>query len=167
MAFEQSCRKFYATEVVIIEAIINQIKDCCYCLVAKSSLILCDPIDCRAPCFPVHHYLLEFAQTHVHCVCDAIQSSHPLSPTSPPALINLQLHNCSFLNKYIALDYWWHVKATGFCLRISLVYSSFLLNLNLGQMSSPSAHKYIVFPFTPTYLSRKRDSGEDVSYSYP
>ena len=29
---------------------------------------------------PVLHYLLEFAQTHVHWVSDAIQSSHPLSP---------------------------------------------------------------------------------------
>ena len=30
--------------------------------------------------FPVHHYLLEFAQTHVHWVTDAIQPSHPLLP---------------------------------------------------------------------------------------
>ena len=32
------------------------------------------------PGFPVFHYLLEFAQTHVHWVGDAIQPSHPLSP---------------------------------------------------------------------------------------
>ena len=38
------------------------------------------------PGFPVLHYLLEFAQTHVHRVGDAIQSSHPLSPTSPTSL---------------------------------------------------------------------------------
>ena len=36
--------------------------------------------------FPVLHYLLEFAQTHVHWVSDAIQSSHPLSSPSPLAL---------------------------------------------------------------------------------
>ena len=35
---------------------------------------------------PVLHYLLEFAQTHVHWVSDAIQPFHPLSPSSPPAL---------------------------------------------------------------------------------
>ena len=29
---------------------------------------------------PVLHYLLEFAQTHVHWVGDAIQPSHPLLP---------------------------------------------------------------------------------------
>ena len=35
-------------------------------------------MDCSTPGFPVHHQLLEFAQTHVHQVGDAIQSSHPL-----------------------------------------------------------------------------------------
>ena len=38
------------------------------------------------PGFPILHYLLEFAQTHVHWVSDAIQSSHLLSPPSPLAL---------------------------------------------------------------------------------
>ena len=35
--------------------------------------------------FLVHHQLLEFTQTHVHRVSDAIQPSHPLSYPSPPA----------------------------------------------------------------------------------
>ena len=43
------------------------------------------------PGFPVLHYLLEFAQTHVHQVGDAIQPSHPLSSPSPPAF-NLSQH---------------------------------------------------------------------------
>ena len=38
------------------------------------------------PGLPVHHQLLEFTQTHVHQVGDAIQPSHPLSSPSPPAL---------------------------------------------------------------------------------
>ena len=37
------------------------------------------------PGLPVHHQLLEFTQTHIHLVCDAIQPSHPLSSPSPPA----------------------------------------------------------------------------------
>ena len=37
------------------------------------------------PGFPVHHQLLELAQSHVHRVGDAIQPSHPLSSPSPPA----------------------------------------------------------------------------------
>ena len=37
--------------------------------------ILCDPIDCSTPGFPVYQQLLELAQTHVHWVNDAIQPS--------------------------------------------------------------------------------------------
>ena len=53
--------------------------------VAQSCPTLCDPMNCSAPGLPVHHHLLEFTQTHVHRVGDAIQTSHPLSSPSPPA----------------------------------------------------------------------------------
>ena len=53
--------------------------------ITQSCLILCDPMDCSTPGLPVHHQLPEFAQTHVHQVSDAMQPSHPLSSTSPPA----------------------------------------------------------------------------------
>ena len=43
-------------------------------------------MDCSTPGFPVLHFLLEFAQTHVHWVNDTNQPSHPLSPPSPPIL---------------------------------------------------------------------------------
>ena len=43
-------------------------------------------MDCSTPGFLVLYCLLEFLQTHVHWVSDAIQPSHPLSPSSPPAL---------------------------------------------------------------------------------
>ena len=49
------------------------------CSVAKSCLTLCNPIHYSTPGFLVLHYLQEFAQTHVHWVCDAIQPSHPQS----------------------------------------------------------------------------------------
>ena len=45
---------------------------CCCCSGAKSCATLCDPLDCSMPGFPVLHYLLEFAQTHVCWVGDAI-----------------------------------------------------------------------------------------------
>ena len=61
-----------------------------FCSVTKSCPTLCNPMDCSMPGFPVHHYLPEFAQTHVHWVGDAIHPSHPLSPPSPPALILFQ-----------------------------------------------------------------------------
>ena len=43
-------------------------------------------MDCSTPGFPVLHQLPKFAHTHVRWVSDAIQSSHPLSLPSPPAL---------------------------------------------------------------------------------
>ena len=55
----------------------------CCCLVAKSHLTLCNPMDCSKPGFPVLHCLPEFAQTHVHWVSDAIQPSHLLLIPSP------------------------------------------------------------------------------------
>ena len=62
---------------------------------AQSCLILCDSTDCRIPGFPVHHQLLEPAQTHVHRVGDAIQPSLPLSSPSPP-VFNLAEHQGLF-----------------------------------------------------------------------
>ena len=53
--------------------------------VAQSCPSLCDPMNRSMPGLPVHHQLLEFNETHVHRVSDAIQSSHPLSSPSPPA----------------------------------------------------------------------------------
>ena len=63
--------------------------------VAQSCLTLCNPMDCNMPDFPVHHQLLEFTQTQVHWVSDAIQPSHPLSSPSLPA-INLSQHQGLF-----------------------------------------------------------------------
>ena len=57
-------------------------------------LTLCDPMDCSTPGLPVHHQLLEFTQTHVHRVSDAIQPSHPLSSPSPA--LNLSQHQGLF-----------------------------------------------------------------------
>ena len=59
--------------------------------VAQSCLTLCN----ITPGFPVHHQLLEFTQTRVHRVSDAIQPSHPLSSPSLPAL-NLSQHQGLF-----------------------------------------------------------------------
>ena len=63
--------------------------------VAQSCPTLCDPMNCSMPGLPVHHHLLEFTQTHVHRVSDAIQSSHPGLSPSPPAL-NLSQHQSLF-----------------------------------------------------------------------
>ena len=56
------------------------------CSFAQSCPTLCNPLDCSAPALPVHHHLPQLAQTHVHRVADATQSSHPLSPPSEPGV---------------------------------------------------------------------------------
>ena len=63
--------------------------------VAQSCLTHCDPMDCSTPGLPVYHQPLEFTQTHVHWVGDAIQPSHPLSSPFPPAF-NLSQHQDLF-----------------------------------------------------------------------
>ena len=51
--------------------------------VAQLCPTLCDPKNRSMPGLPVHHQLLEFTQTHVHRVSDAIQ---PLSQWCHPAI---------------------------------------------------------------------------------
>ena len=75
----------------------SPVSSCCCCSgTTQSCPALCDPMDCSTPAFPVLQYLLEFAQTHVHQVRDAIQPSHPLLllfflPYSFPALVSSNL----------------------------------------------------------------------------
>src|SRR5574340_1648297 len=72
--------------------------------VAQSCLTLCDPMNHSTPGLPVHHQLPESTQTHVHCVGDAIQPSHPLSSPSHPAL-NLSQHQV-FSNESVLRIRW-------------------------------------------------------------
>ena len=59
--------------------------------VAESCPTLCDLMNRNTPGLPVYHQLLEFTQTQLHRVSDAIQPSHPLSspfllPPIPPRI---------------------------------------------------------------------------------
>ena len=61
-------------------------RSCCCCSVAQLCLTLCDSMECSTPGLRVPHHLPKFAQVHVHCLSDAIQPFHPLTPSSPSAL---------------------------------------------------------------------------------
>ena len=63
--------------------------------VAQSCPTLCDSMNHRMTGLPVHHQLLEFTQTHVYWISDAIQPSHSLSSPSPHAF-NLSQHQGLF-----------------------------------------------------------------------
>ena len=60
-----------------------------------SRLQLYDPMDCSTLGLGVPHHLLTFAQVHIHCFGDAIQPSHPLTPSSPAA-VSLTQHQGLF-----------------------------------------------------------------------
>ena len=61
-------------DIFIIAALI-----CWLLLVTKLCLTICSPIGCRMPDFPVIHYLLDFAQIHVHLVSDDLTISSSAS----------------------------------------------------------------------------------------
>ena len=67
------------------------------------------------PGLPVHHQLLQFTQTHVHRVSDAIQPSHPLSSSSPPAPIPPSIR--VFPNESVLHISW----PKYFCLSLSII----------------------------------------------
>ena len=72
-------------------------KDAC-CTLFQFSAVISDPMQphgLQTPGLPVHHQLLELAQTYVHRDDDAIQSSHHLSSPSLPAF-NLSQHQDLF-----------------------------------------------------------------------
>ena len=83
-SFSDDCMENYSKTV----------RSCYCCSVVKSHLILCNPMDCNMPDFPVLHYLLKFVQTRVHGLSGAIQSSLPLPPVSPA--LNLSQHRGLF-----------------------------------------------------------------------
>ena len=92
--------------------------------VTQSCPILCDPMDCSMPGFPVHHQLPEPTQTHVHRVGDAIQPSHALLSPSPPAF-NLSQHQ-SLFNELVLCIRWPKYWSSSFSISFSNEYSGLI-----------------------------------------
>ena len=84
------------------------------CSVTELCPTLCDPTDCSTPGFPVLHCLLEFAQTHVHWVGEAIQPSHPLLPPSPALGLSQHQVFSSELALCIRWPEYWSSSMKGF-----------------------------------------------------
>ena len=91
---------------------------------AQSCQILCDPVDCSTPGFPVHHQLPEVAQIHVHQIGDAIQPSHPLSSPSPPAFNHSQHQSLS--NESVLCIKWPKYWSSSFSTSLSNEYSGLI-----------------------------------------
>ena len=88
-------RKTKGRKYIILQYLCVQVTFFNCSSVTQSCTILCNPMDCSTPGFPVLRYLQEFVQTHVHWVNDAVQPSQLLLPPSPPAL-DLYLHQGLF-----------------------------------------------------------------------
>ena len=83
----------------------SYIRICCCCSVTKLYPTLCNTMDCSMTAgFLVLHYLLEFAQTHVHWVGDAIPPFHPLLS---PSLSVLSLSSIKVISNELVLYIRW------------------------------------------------------------
>ena len=88
------CEELYINTYVINHIWVTLPFKLC-CSVTELCPILCEPMDCSTPGPSVPHYLIKFAQVHIHCIGGAIQTSHPLMPSFPSAL-NLSQHQGLF-----------------------------------------------------------------------
>ena len=117
--------------------------------VTQSCMTICEPMNGNRPGLPVHHQLLEFIQTHVHWVGDAVQPSHPLSSPSPPAL-NLSQHQGLF--KWVSSSHQVAKVLEFFIFYIYIFIWKIQTWVNLTRTSSfiekiePIKNKSLIFP---------------------
>ena len=96
-----------------------------FCSVQFSRSVMseyCNPMNHSTPGLPLHHQLLEFTQTHVHRVSNAIQPSHPLPSPSPPAPNPSQHPNQSILKEISP-----GISLEGMMLKLKLQYFGHLM----------------------------------------
>ena len=125
----------------------------CCCSVAKSCPPLCEPMNCSIPGYPVLHYLLEFAQTHVHWVSDAI---HHLILCRPLLLLPSVFPSIRVFSSEPALwtrwsKYWsFSLNIQGWSL-LGLTGLIFLLSKGLSRVfSSTTSQKHQFFNTKPS-----------------
>ena len=88
------CEELYVNTYVITHIWVSLPFKLC-CSVIQLCPTLCEPMGHSTPGPSVPHYLLKFAQVHIHYIGDAIQPFHPLMPSFPSAL-NLSQHQGFF-----------------------------------------------------------------------
>ena len=102
--------------------------------VAHSCPTLCDPKNCSTPGLPVLHHLLELAQTHVHCMGDAIQPSHLCHPLLLPPSIFPRVR--VFSNESVLRIRWPMYWSFDFSISPSNEYSG-LISFRMDWVGSP------------------------------
>ena len=133
----------------------------CICSVSQSHPTLCDPTDCSMPGFLVLPHLLEFSQTQVYWVDDAIQPSQLVSFPSLPAF-NPSQHQGLFqwvtslhqVAKVLELQHIWYVIAIKTLHLISLLNSGFFTSKCLLGMLALVPHARLKLPLqTTSYIT--------------
>ena len=93
------------------------VRGCCFCLVTQSCPVLCDPMNCSTPGFPVPHYLLEFAQANIPTE-SMMPSNHFILCHNLPLLPSIFPSIRVFSNEWALHSRW--SKYWSFSFRISL-----------------------------------------------
>ena len=106
-SFRFLLRLFQFSQILLINSVFTCINHCLFLLFSSVQLLsrvhlFATPWTAAHQARPVHQQLPEFTQTHVHWVGDAIQSSHPLLSSSPPAF-NLSQQQSLF--KWVSLSH--------------------------------------------------------------
>ena len=110
--------------------------ECCCCSVAQFCLALCGPMDFSTPGLPIPHHLPEIAHVYMHCIHDAVQPSHPLTPSSPSALSLFQNQGISiFSNESFVHIRWPKYWSFSFSISPSNKYSG-LISLKIDGLIS-------------------------------
>ena len=120
--------------------------------VAQLCPTLCYSMDYSTPGFPVLHQLLELATTHIHWVGDAIQPSHLLSFTSPPAL-NLS-HIRVFSNESVLHTRWPNYWSFSWSISPSNEYSGKILKkkkINSWKLNELAQGRGLSIPGKPLF----------------
>ena len=137
--------------------------------VAQSCLILCDPMECSTPGFPVHHQHLELAQTHVRRVDNVIWPSHPVVPFSSclqsfPALGSFPMSqfftsdgqnigvSASTSDPPMNIQDWFPLGLTGLISLLSTGLSRVFSNTTVFKSTSSSV---LSFLYSPTLMSTR------------
>ena len=105
-------------------------------------------MDCSSPGFPAHHQLPELAQTHVHRVGDAIQTS--LSSPSPPAF-SLSQHQDLFHESVLCIK-WPKFWSFSFSISPSNEYLV-LISFRIDDLISLQSKDYQESSLTPQFKS--------------
>ena len=109
---------FCTTTTKVSESITPVLEGKFYFVHLLSFVWICDPMDCSTPGFPVLHYLLEFAQTHVHGVDIISHEWHHAGFSHPSLSPGICSNSCP-------LSRWYHTNISSSDSPFSSCFQSF------------------------------------------